>query len=272
MRRRLYPLAASCGALIALGGCVQATRHSNTMVFGTNTTFGVKVGANTGEVPEVVVGYDRQEAVIMPLVANTGSKENPNMLTPCDLKEAVTVQGESEFAIHPCSLVAVNGKALDSYSVLASFGAEYDAGGGQATGGLAQYFATGVAAQLLAATGGASVVATGPSAVASALNAPPVSETIESLYGETAAFRAGRTTASAFDVFLTKFKAKVDLTDTGLAEKVAAFETAAGSTIKISASCTDAALCKAAAKNAYAIGYLQNAEKFETAFAAWTIP
>ena len=72
MHRRPYRKAAAVTALALLAaGCVQATRHSNTMYFGTNTTFGIKAGAATGETPKVIVGYDRQEAVILPLVANT---------------------------------------------------------------------------------------------------------------------------------------------------------------------------------------------------------
>jgi hypothetical protein len=158
-------------ALMLASGCVQATRHSNTMVFGTNTSFGVKVGAGTGETPKIVVGYDRQEAVIMPLVANVAeSGNNSNLLIPCNLAQGVSVTGTAKFAVHPCSLVATNGSAQDSYSVLASFGASYDVDGSGAKGGLAQYFSTGIAAQILALKGGAALVSTGDAAKASAAN------------------------------------------------------------------------------------------------------
>jgi hypothetical protein len=89
------------------------------------------------------------------------------------------------------------GNLRDAYSVLASFGADFSAGTSgnvgtpsgnpsapanvtnspsgqaqaQASGGLAQYFATGAAAQILARTGGAAVVATGEAAKASAQSA-----------------------------------------------------------------------------------------------------
>lgn len=274
MYSRLFLSLAAVGTLTSLTGCVQATRHSNTMVFGTNTTFGIKVGTTTGEVPEIIVGYDRQEAVIMPLVANTvdNSTSPSNRLKPCDLTQSVTVNGTSDFAVHPCSLVAVNGKALDSYSVLASFGAQYDAGTRGAAGGLAQYFATGVAAQLLAATGGASVVATGPAATASALNAPPIQETIDSLYGDSAAFGFGRKAVALFDAFMTQLLAKIDRTPAdALVANVAAFETAADAPIKISASCSDKVVCKAAARDAYAVAYRGNQTGFDTALAAWTV-
>jgi hypothetical protein len=157
-------LAAGVAMAVALSGCVQATRHSNTMVFGTNTSFGIKVGTDVAQVPGIQVGYNRQEAVILPLLANTAQSNTNgadgvplNRLIPCPLPDRVLQPDQT----HACQFVAVRGDARDSYSALASFGAEF--GGAQGTelkaqGGLAQYFATGMAAQLLAATGGASVV------------------------------------------------------------------------------------------------------------------
>jgi hypothetical protein len=178
--RKLAAFTAALAVLPMLGGCVQATRHSNTMVFGTNTSLGVKVGTATGQVPAILVGYDRQEAVIMPLVANTtdhsrgitksdGSKIYTNRLGPCDLNADIKVQVQQQAGtnlatvrpIHPCLLVSTNGASTDAYSVLASFGANISGTAGtenEAAVGLAQYFSTGLAAQLLAATGGASVV------------------------------------------------------------------------------------------------------------------
>jgi uncharacterized cupredoxin-like copper-binding protein len=157
-------------------GCVQATRHSNMMIFGTNTSLGLKVGTDVAEVPGILVGYNRQEAVILPLVANTAGDKKLNRLDPCEIKGDIKVvtDGTSPQALgklepHPCLLVAIDkdGKARDSYSVLASFGANFGASQGtgvNAQGGLAQYFATGMAAQLLALNGGAAVVATGEAA------------------------------------------------------------------------------------------------------------
>ncbi len=175
----------------ALAGCVQATRHSNTMVFGTSTTVGLKAGQNVNQVPEILVAYDRQEAVIMPLLANTqeygGLWES---LSPCDpvaskdsvesaqssirqivRDETATYTKDStaeDVALHPCKFVGIRkGKEdfliQDSYSVLASFGARIEGKGstGEGAVGLAQYFATGAAAQTLAITGGAAVVSVG---------------------------------------------------------------------------------------------------------------
>lgn len=188
--------------LATLGGCVQSTRHSNTMVFGTNTTVGFKVGQNVNQVPKIMLAYDRQEAVIMPLLANTGDQPGGgNLLSPCvpgadsntttttgtgsdqvQTTASTTFRGGVEDAngrevsIHPCSFVGyrVQGNNVyvqDSYSVLASFGASFAGNSGtgaEASAGIAQYFATGIAAQLLAAEGGAALVATGSAARESA--------------------------------------------------------------------------------------------------------
>ena len=282
MRSRLYSPAALILTPLLLGGCVQATRHSNAMVFGTNTSFGIKVGTDATQIPSVLVGYNRQEAVVLPLVANVGEAggtdgngQTLNRLKPCDLTIPVTASSGT-FAIHPCSLVAVNGKAMDSYSVLASFGADFDASGGgsnAAKGGLAQYFATGVAAQLLAATGGASVVAVGNAATASAIKAPNAEEAIEALYGNTATFKMGRAAVGPFDAFMDRLLGLIAATPAAsLQAKVAAFETAAASPIKIAPICTDAKKCKESARDAYALGYFNNQLGFEAALNGWTIP
>lgn len=181
-------IAALIAAQLVLGGCVQMTRHSNTMLFGTNTSLGLKVGTDATSVPGILVGYNRQEAVVLPLVANTASRDvqggKSNVLEPCNVgNEVKVVQGTPPppagkplpiFVTHPCLLVASNDEegAKDSYSVLASFGANFGAAAQKdevtAQGGLAQYFATGMAAQLLALNGGAAVVATGEAATKSA--------------------------------------------------------------------------------------------------------
>ena len=86
----------------------------------------------------------------MPLVANYApDPKEPGKLVPCGNAASPPADG--------CLIVGKNGTsgAQDSYSVLASFGAKF---GGKSSGttpeasvGIAQYFATGVAAQLLAA-------------------------------------------------------------------------------------------------------------------------
>jgi len=219
-------------AALALGGCVQATRHSNTMVFGTNTTVGLKVGAATGEVPEILVGYDRQEAVIMPLLANTvdasaSRTDTRNRLSPCRVERPLQVTG-GDYAVHPCSFVAFRGNSQDSYSVLASFGAQFDASAGtdaEASGGLAQYFATGMAAQILATTGGAAVVSTG-TAARQAVAGSHANE-IGALITGSSRFRIGEASAVVEQELESLIVAKIRATDpNNLKQRMLAFDTA----------------------------------------------
>ncbi len=269
MRRRLHTFLAALILAPAVGGCVQATRHSNALIFGTNTSFGIQVGTNATQVPSVVVGYNRQEAVVVPLVANTGeAKANgnePSRLKPCDLSNANAAALNARFPVHPCSLVGVNGKAQDSYSVLASFGAQFSgaaATGAKAEGGLAQYFATGVAAQMLATTGGASVIAVGPAATASAIEAPSTREAITALYGTDADFREGSTLGERFNAFMRAFEEKLAGTDTGsIVQKVGAFETRTNASSRISALCTSVARCVTQARAAYFLDYTNDPSK-----------
>lgn len=277
MRRRLYPLAASGIALIALGGCVQATRHSNTMVFGTNTTFGLKVGTTTGEVPEIVVGYDRQEAVIMPLVANSARQNSTagQPLDPCDLTADIETSGSADFAIHPCSLVAFRDGAQDSYSVLASFGAKFDAATSAApaaNGGLAQYFATGMAAQILALTGGAAVVATGPAAVKAAETKDEGA--IANLLTGSAEFARGKALGQAYTTFAPRLATAIEATpDADLMKRLTKFEERAGvpgraaglCQTKKPKDCSDVI----SGRRSYLRGYAANVAKFEQALTDW---
>lgn len=207
MHRRFHaPAIALTACSLALGACTQMTRHSNTMLFGTQTKLGVDLGVDATNLPNLSIGYRRQEAVVMPLVANVQGTSKGGDLEPCEMTPGFDSEGVvppppqsatqptavardgtgappgvvDTKALHPCLLVArrfgKQGLELeDSYSVLASFGAEFEGGNkGQdidAQAGLAQYFATGAAAQLLAVTGGAAVISTGSAAKAAVSNA-----------------------------------------------------------------------------------------------------
>jgi hypothetical protein len=158
-----------------LGGCTQMTRHSNMMIFGTNTVVGLRAGTTSTSVPEVALGYARQEAVVLPLVANVVTDRNSPVakrdhLEPCNLTaklepDPALLNDGRGYRIHPCSLVAWKDGAQDSYSVLASFGGTFrgsgESGSREAEGGVAQYFSTGMAAQILALNAGAAAVASG---------------------------------------------------------------------------------------------------------------
>ncbi len=197
MHSRLYKKIGAAALIVTTAGCMQATRHSNTMVFGTNTNVGVKVGQNVNQVPEILIGYDRQEAVIMPLWANTeddNEGNGGNLLSPCQVDDVEYGQG-----VHPCAFVASRQEskdsyAQDSYSVLASFGAQIEGNGAgpEAQVGLAQYFATGMAAQILALMGGASLVAVGDAATKAAEKAPETANAASTLVGESFGKNSGK--------------------------------------------------------------------------------
>ena len=278
MRSGLFALVLASGATIVLGGCVQATRHSNTMVFGTNTTFGIKVGTATGETPKIVVGYDRQEAVIMPLVANTSSSDSPNLLKPCNMTGEIKVPaGSKGYAVHPCSLVAFRDGAQDSYSVLASFGAKFNAKvdtSAQASGGLAQYFATGIAAQLLALTGGAAVVSVGEAATESAKkdNTAAASK----LLTGSAEFTRGQGLGKSYLAFEPRLVEAINVTPSGdLTKRLDNFETRAGTKTKAGNGCANQtpAICSAYidGDDLYLDEFADSPAKFEEALANWKI-
>jgi len=158
------------GVALATGGCMQAPRHTNTLMFATNTSGGIKLGVDEQQVPQILIGYERHEAVFMPLVANTNG--DPGGLKPCPTQS----DGSNAVALpQTCLLQGTGGAGLsDAYSVLATFRGNATAKSGegqtQAGGAIAQYFATGLAARALAENGGAAAIATGDAAQSSALS------------------------------------------------------------------------------------------------------
>ncbi len=136
-------------AILMMSGC--AVKHSDVLVFGTNTNYGLTVAMTMPEnTPHLNIGYKRQEAVWMPLFPNG----NNSAMTS-------KVKGGSEVnEVKYMAKESIGGKAVkeDTYSVLASFGSKAGGGQGKVSSGIAQYFATGVAAQQLASLGGASLV------------------------------------------------------------------------------------------------------------------
>jgi hypothetical protein len=287
MHRRLYTSAAPLIALAMTGGCAQMTRHSNTMLFGTNTVVGLRVGTTAGQVPSVDFGYTRQEAVVMPLLANTQESTNPNQnrLSPCNVNTAVaTSDGSDRIPVHPCLFVGINGRTMDTYSVLGTFGAHFQGqsqggttpgGSATASGGLAQYFATGIAAQILAATGGAALVSTGPAAQTAAIatTSGTTRQTLEALYGSDSAFTAGVPVAHAYTTFRTNLLAKVQLTDPAVLQaRITAFQTAAHASVSIASRCTAREACLAAIlRDPFLLDYQDGAAAFEAALTAWAL-
>lgn len=165
--RQKIILVATTIAAAALSGCA-TPQHTNLLIFGTNTQLGIKVGADATQTPAIQVGYNRQELVLMPLLANTGG--TGDKLAPCP----VTTTPPPTVPTN-CKFTGNAGNNLDAYSVLASFGTKYDVSAGagpKAGGGIAQYFATGLAARELA-THGSSLVAATPAAEREAIAGSP---------------------------------------------------------------------------------------------------
>lgn len=131
-------------AVLIMSGC--AIKHSDVMLFGTNTKYGLSIAMDQPEnTPHINVGYKRQEFVWMPLVANGADSAIQNKVA------TVSAQDLKYMGKEPTG-------REDTYSVLASFGANFKASGAAGGGGIAQYFATGMAARKLAEVGGASLV------------------------------------------------------------------------------------------------------------------
>lgn len=153
---------------VGLGGCTQMTKHSNTLVFGTNTTVGVKIGQDANQTPTIEIGYGRQEAAFVPVLANTSVGANGD-LNPCPGTAVAGQGGTVKVDLSSCKFEASHdGTDKDSYSTLASFGADVGATANNGEVTLAQYFATGIAAQALALSGGANVVQAGGDTTAKA--------------------------------------------------------------------------------------------------------
>ena len=167
--------------LIGLAGCAfhrDHNPHNDVLVFATQTKFGVDVSApvTNAAIPAFNVGYNRTEAVWMPLRPNGATdatsqgealNEVVGLLNDCMMQLDDSI-GDSDDRTRTClQLVVPSGKyvsigsgvdediggsnlEIDAYSVFASFGARGGISGSGANGGLAQVFATGIAAQRLA--------------------------------------------------------------------------------------------------------------------------
>ncbi|HHT9112540.1 MAG: hypothetical protein HZA47_01135 [Planctomycetes bacterium] len=143
-QKQLMVVLVSVIAVVIISGC--AIKHSDVMLFGTNTKYGLSIAMDQPEnTPHINVGYKRQEFVWMPLVANGADSVIQTKVATANAQDLKYIGKEP------------TGKE-DTYSVLASFGANFKASGAAGGGGIAQYFATGMAARKLAEVGGASLV------------------------------------------------------------------------------------------------------------------
>jgi hypothetical protein len=196
------------------------------MVFGTNTTFGLSAGQDVSGIPSFTVGYRRQEAVVMPLVANTA--DNGSYQEPCNIQNMPPLLADQ---MNPCLLVGVSDRgSIDTYSVLASFGAQFRGSGTQAnaSGGLAQFFSTGIAAQNLAIRGGAALVAASDSATAEAYSG--LDAEVAAALTNSEVIEGVRTGSADLRTTLGQIGARYQQTadPASLAAEIDAFEAAAG--------------------------------------------
>ena len=158
--RVLVPLALTTAAAW-LSAC--AIPHNDVLIFGTTTQLAADASASpaNGGTPQVSIGYKRTEAVWLPLVLNGqgGPLKSASVAPACPPAAGATAQSCKD----ELDAFKYRGKSADGsrdvYSVFASFGANIS---GSATStnpqaqtgvGLAQFFATGLAAQRLAASG-----------------------------------------------------------------------------------------------------------------------
>lgn len=155
-----------------LTACATDRPHNEVLIFGTSTKLAVDVSApvqNAG-IPEFTMGYKRQEAVWMPLKPNdaeaqqasdqlnscTQSLKEVGVISTADIKEAClkAVIPANKYVSFSSGVESNKGGAaleVDTYSVFASFGGSGNLSFSSASGNLAQFFATGIAAQRLGA-------------------------------------------------------------------------------------------------------------------------
>lgn len=157
--RRLVTL----GFAAFLMGCTSTPQHTNVLIFGTNTKVALDVSQDPVSGVGVTLGYKRQEAVWMPLMPNRAASA-PASSTASG--SAPLVPADCSPTLCPKFVGTDKDKQDDTYSVLASFGTKLSGGvdaqgkDARVKGEIAQYFATGLAARLLAQSGGAGLVNT----------------------------------------------------------------------------------------------------------------
>lgn len=211
-------IAGSLTALLAFTAC-STPKHSNVLMFGTNTQAGINVSFDPRtQEPGVIVGYKRQEAVWMPLLANVTHPTPP----PPDPAPPTTADLNTNGGLlYLGKQVAGANHDADTYSVLASFGAKFEASGAKSdgiktSGGLAQFFATGLAARKLAEQGGEALVSVQTSeAPAKAREAVAISETAKATAAVEKSLNDGRNMKTEDSLLVIGFINKSE--DAGLA-------------------------------------------------------
>ncbi|WP_442774584.1 hypothetical protein [Sphaerotilus montanus] len=165
-------------AVLLVAGC-GTPNHTNTLIFGTNTKFALDVSQDPTGAAGITIGYKRQEAVWMPLLANRAGKDDKAV--PADCSASAATDNYCKFSGKAGEDSTNGAKAEDTYSVIATFGGHVASGANtdippagdaaaaapkakgtvSANGGLTQYFATGLAARILASQGSSIVNSAG---------------------------------------------------------------------------------------------------------------
>lgn len=168
---RLRNSALAATVALSVGAC--AVPHNNVLVFGTDTNYGIGISAapDPAAPASITIGYKRKEAVWMPLIVNrqacTDTVDNDGTTSKtCTNATAVDADDSSDPKVDTSAKYV--GKAggvdksrggssyeEDTYSVFASFGGSAKASGDGGAVAVAQFFATGIAAQRLGANPGA---------------------------------------------------------------------------------------------------------------------
>lgn len=143
--------------LAAMGGCALPA-HNNTLIFAVKRDLGVGVTtpSATDAGVSVTIGYKERQAAWVPMWANESSGDSGQGVKTinCDQEKFSCKNGPKYLAD---GLGVKGSDSHDAYSTYASFGGDVSAGGdgsgrnAQAGTKLASFFATGIAAQLLAA-------------------------------------------------------------------------------------------------------------------------
>ena len=171
---------------LLVSGCVthrDRNPHNDVLIFGTSTKLALDVSApiQNASIPEFTLGYKRLEAVWMPLKPQIPQSAGPpanyyaqrmstliSGLNSCTASLAIAIPDSQERAKFCLAALLPADKyvsfssgvssdkgggdfEIDTYSVFASLGAKGGLSFNSASGNLAQFFATGIAAQRLGA-------------------------------------------------------------------------------------------------------------------------
>ena len=179
---RRFIIASAFGLIMfQLSACIthrDRNPHNDVLIFGTTTKVALDVSApvQNAAIPEFTLGYKRLEAVWMPLKPEGGIDADPSFITQtllsdlndCSLQLQSSIPDDTERAKFCLTALLPADKyvslasgvsddkggtelEIDTYSVFASLGARGGLSVNSASGNLAQFFATGIAAQRLGA-------------------------------------------------------------------------------------------------------------------------